>query len=52
MNRWLRFEREWNAVLIVLAVLALGIMLAMLHWWLGLAFVTACVVAFVVVVCV
>ena len=48
VNRWLRFEREWNAVLLVLAVLALGIVLAMVHWWLGLAFVVACVVAFVV----
>lgn len=44
---WRRCGEEWNPVLAVLVVLALGILLAFVHWWLGLAFVAACAAAFV-----
>lgn len=44
---WRGFGPEWNPVLVVLGVLALGITLATFRWWLGLAFVVACLVAFV-----
>lgn len=43
MRGW--FGPEWNPVLAVLAVLAGGALLATLHWWLGLVFVGACIVA-------
>lgn len=47
---WRRFGPEWNPVLAVLAVLAAGIVLATLRWWLGLAFVVGCVIAFLVAI--
>lgn len=47
---WRRFGPEWNPVLAVLGVLAVAVVLASLHWWLGLAFAVAVVVAYVVAV--
>ena len=47
---WRTFGPEWNPVLAVLCVLAIGCVLAALRWWLGLAFVVGCVVAFCVAV--
>ncbi|HVE35389.1 MAG TPA: hypothetical protein VNC18_17620 [Gemmatimonadaceae bacterium] len=47
---WRRFGPEWNPVLVVLSVLAIGCVLGMLRWWFGLAFVVGCVVAFLVAV--
>ena len=43
---WRGFGPEWNPVLAVLGVLAVGCVLAMLQWWLGLAFVVGCLAAF------
>lgn len=47
---WRRFGPEWNPVLAVLGVLAVGCVLASLRWWIGLAFVAGCLVAFVLAV--
>ena len=43
-----RFGPEWNAVLLTLAIIAVGIVLSLLHWWLGLSFVLACIAAFAI----
>lgn len=47
---WRRFGSEWNPVLAVLGVLALGCLLATFRWWLGLVFVVGWLVAFALAV--
>ena len=46
---WRGCGAEWHPVLVALAVLAVGVLLAMVAWPLGLAWALLCIVAFLVV---